>query len=151
MAADRPTLIGLGEVLWDLLPEGKQFGGAPANFAYHAKAMGADAHVVSAVGDDKLGREILGRLDGLGVDRQFVAVDAEHSTGTVSVELDEHGKPPTRFASARSPSVRRSRGLRSAGSSKRRATAACGSSTSISASTTSTPESSPRASGGPTC
>lgn len=90
---EQPTIIGLGEVLWDLLPEGKQFGGAPANFAYHAKAMGADAHVVSAVGDDELGREILGRLDGLGVHRRLVAVDAEHPTGTVSVELDAHGKP----------------------------------------------------------
>jgi len=89
----RPTIVGLGEVLWDLLPEGKQFGGAPANFAYHAKAMGADAHVVSAVGDDELGREILGRLDRLGLGRDCVAVDAEHPTGTVSVALDEHGKP----------------------------------------------------------
>jgi len=88
-----PTLIGLGEVLWDLLPKGKQFGGAPANFAYHAKVLGTDAHVVSAVGDDELGREILARLDRLGLGRELVAVDAGHCTGTVSVELDEHGKP----------------------------------------------------------
>ena len=46
------VVVGLGEVLWDLLPSGKQFGGAPANFAYHAKAFGAKAHVVSCVGDD---------------------------------------------------------------------------------------------------
>ncbi len=90
---EQPTIIGLGEVLWDLLPDGKQFGGAPANFAYHAKAMGAQAYVVSAVGSDDLGREILDALDRLEVDRRFVAVDAEHPTGTVSVELDAQGQP----------------------------------------------------------
>lgn len=88
----KPLVIGLGEVLWDLLPDGKQLGGAPANFAYHAKALGADAHVVSSVGDDALGGEILARLDWLGVQRQFVSVDHKHPTGTVSVELDGQGK-----------------------------------------------------------
>jgi len=89
----RPVVIGLGEVLWDMLPSGKQFGGAPANFAYHAKAQGAEAFVVSAVGDDDLGREILERIERLELDPQYVAVDAEHPTGTVSVELDADGKP----------------------------------------------------------
>ncbi len=89
----RPVVIGLGEVLWDMLPDGKQFGGAPANFAYHAKALGADAHVVSCVGDDDLGREILDRLDGLQLSRDDVALTDRHPTGTVSVELDADGKP----------------------------------------------------------
>jgi len=90
---DNPLVIGLGEVLWDLLPGGKQFGGAPANFAYHAGVLGAEAYVVSSVGDDDLGREILCHLDGLGLSREFVAVDCEHSTGTVSVEVDARGRP----------------------------------------------------------
>jgi len=90
---ERPLVIGLGEVLWDLLPEGKQFGGAPTNFAYHAKQFGADARVVSCVGDDDLGREILERLDRLGLDRQFVAVDPHRPTGTVSIAVDGDGKP----------------------------------------------------------
>jgi len=89
----RPVVIGLGEVLWDMLPDGKQFGGAPANFAYHAKALGADSHVVSCVGDDDLGREILDRLDGLQLSRDDVALTNLHPTGTVSVELDADGKP----------------------------------------------------------
>ena len=89
----RPVVIGLGEVLWDMLPDGKQFGGAPANFAYHAKALGADAHVVSCVGDDDLGREILDRLDGLQLSHDDVALTDLHPTGTVSVELDADGKP----------------------------------------------------------
>lgn len=88
-----PLIIGVGEVLWDLLATGRQVGGAPANFAYHASCLGADAHVVSAVGDDPLGRQILARLDELGIARQQVAIDGQHPTGTVSVALDGQGKP----------------------------------------------------------
>ncbi|HYW80282.1 MAG TPA: carbohydrate kinase [Thermoguttaceae bacterium] len=89
----RPVVVGLGEVLWDMLPDGKQFGGAPANFAYHAQALGADANVVSCVGDDDLGSEILDRLDGLQLSHDDVARTDQHPTGTVSVELDADGKP----------------------------------------------------------
>lgn len=88
-----PVCVGLGEVLWDLMPDGKQLGGAPANFAYHAAALGARGGVASCVGDDPFGREILLRLDELGLDRSAVAVDGEHPTGTVSVELNEQGEP----------------------------------------------------------
>ena len=88
-----PLVIGLGEILWDLLPAGKQLGGAPANFAYHANALGARGAVVSRVGDDALGREVLDRLDALGVDRSAVSVDAQRPTGTVDVRLDAAGVP----------------------------------------------------------
>jgi fructokinase len=87
------VVAGLGEILWDLLPGGRQLGGAPANFAYHAKAQGADAWVVSRVGDDELGREIVARVDGLALHRDCLTVDTEHPTGTVSVELDGAGVP----------------------------------------------------------
>ncbi len=93
MQDEKPVVVGLGEVLWDMLPGGKRFGGAPANFAYHAKALGGAAYVVSCVGADAAGEEILAELDRLGLSRQFVAVDAEHATGTVSVALDAAGKP----------------------------------------------------------
>lgn len=86
------TLAGLGEILWDILPAGKQLGGAPANFAYHAQALGAKGVVVSCVGDDELGKEILSQLGGLGLDCRFIAVDKAHPTGTVTVKLDENGK-----------------------------------------------------------
>ena len=56
-------VVGMGEVLWDILPEGKKIGGAPANFAYHISQFGLDSCVVSAVGDDKLGYEILDNFD----------------------------------------------------------------------------------------
>jgi len=71
----RFRLIGLGEVLWDLLPGGRQLGGAPANFAYHAAALGAEAQVISRVGHDALGRELLQRLDALGVPTGCIEVD----------------------------------------------------------------------------
>src|SRR5687768_3376707 len=89
----RPLIVGIGEILWDMLPGGRQLGGAPANFAYRAKVLGADACVVSRVGDDELGREILHRLDALGVNRDFVEVDGDHPTGTVDVRLDGNGVP----------------------------------------------------------
>ena len=88
-----PLLIGIGEILWDLLPGGKQLGGAPANFAYHASALGGRGIPVSRVGDDALGREILDRVEKLGLERRFIGVDPEHATGTVEVRLDARGVP----------------------------------------------------------
>jgi fructokinase len=85
-------IVGLGEVLWDMLPAGQQLGGAPANFTCHARALGADATLISRVGHDDLGREIIARLDALGVNTGSIAMDARHPTGTVSIELDA-GQP----------------------------------------------------------
>ena len=86
---DRFIAVGLGEVLWDMLPEGKKLGGAPTNFAYHAHCLGAQGWLVSCVGRDALGDEILGCVDALGLERGFVSVDDDHPTGTVTVELDK--------------------------------------------------------------
>ena len=88
----RPTVIGLGEVLWDLLPNGTQLGGAPANFAYHAHALGAVAYPISRVGKDAPGDELLQRLDALGLPTKCIQVDHEAPTGTVSVELMAGGQ-----------------------------------------------------------
>ena len=77
--------VGLGEILWDMLPQGKQLGGAPANFAYHTQQLGARATVISAVGNDELGREINRIIDA----RQLgncIALSTK-PTGTVSVSL----------------------------------------------------------------
>ena len=93
MTSPRPLILALGEILWDLLPSGRHLGGAPANFAYHAAQLGARAVTVSAVGDDELGREILGRVRGLGLDASGIAVDARHPTGTVTVALEGGGQP----------------------------------------------------------
>jgi len=85
--------VGVGEILWDLLPAGKQLGGAPANFAYHAHALRAEARVVSRVGADPLGREILDRLRTLGLPTDGITADPSAPTGTVSVALDARGTP----------------------------------------------------------
>jgi len=82
-----PIVVGIGELLWDMLPEGRRLGGAPANFAYHAAAQGAEAYVVSAVGDDPDGKDILAELGQKSLDSRYVSVAPEHPTGTVSVEL----------------------------------------------------------------
>ncbi len=86
-------VIGIGEVLWDMLPAGAQLGGAPANFAYHAHAMGAAASVISRVGNDPLGRDICTRLSALGLPVQTLQIDDKLPTGTVDVTLDENGVP----------------------------------------------------------
>lgn len=89
----KPHLVGIGELLWDLLPAGRQLGGAPANFACHARALGAASHLISRVGDDPLGRAALARLDQLGVDTSAVEIDPGRPTGTVSVALEADGQP----------------------------------------------------------
>jgi len=93
MTGGKHTVFGLGEILWDLFPEGKQLGGAPANFAYHAHSLGADSLVISRVGRDAPGDEILDRLKALALDGTHIQRDEEHATGMVTVELDDAGKP----------------------------------------------------------
>lgn len=86
-------VLAVGEILWDLLPSGKQLGGAPTNFAYHAHALGAEVRIVSRVGKDPLGLEILARLAALGLPIEGVGVDAGAPTGTVSVDVQADGQP----------------------------------------------------------
>ena len=84
-------ILGIGEVLWDILPSGRQLGGAPANFTWHAHALGGVARMVSRVGDDALGHEIMARWQKLGLPVETLSVDAEAPTGTVSVALGVAG------------------------------------------------------------
>ena len=84
-------IVGLGEALWDCLPEGRKLGGAPANFAYHVSQFGYDAYAVSAVGTDDLGRETLAEFDAKGLKYEMPQVS--FPTGTVQVTLDESGIP----------------------------------------------------------
>jgi len=86
-------IAGLGEILWDILPDGRQLGGAPTNFAYHAGCLGSTATIVSAVGTDTLGEDIVRRLDVLGVERDYLAVSSRYPTGTVTVTLGTAGQP----------------------------------------------------------
>lgn len=84
-------VVGIGEALWDMLPEGRQIGGAPANFAYHVSQFGLEGIAVSAIGDDRLGRELVRAFERHGVNSHLDIVP--YPTGTVQVELDAAGVP----------------------------------------------------------
>jgi fructokinase len=86
-------VVGIGELLWDVLPGGKQLGGAPSNFAYISSLFGNRAVVASRIGDDDLGREAVARLSSLGVDASHIQVDERRPTGTVKVTVDDNGVP----------------------------------------------------------
>ena len=85
------NIIGLGEILWDMLPSGKVLGGAPANFAYHVSQFGLNGYAISAIGNDLLGKEILNSL----AEKQlnFLIENVDFPTGIVQVTLDEKGVP----------------------------------------------------------
>ncbi len=88
----KDIIVGLGEILWDILPEGKVLGGAPANFAYHTSQFGYKGYAVSAIGDDLLGKEIISNLqekEGL----NYLIETTQYPTGTVQVTLDKAGIP----------------------------------------------------------
>lgn len=92
MQTHTQKVAALGEVLWDMLPEGRRLGGAPANFACHVAQFGLDACLVSAVGDDEPGHAALSELGRRGLDR-YIAVVPDRPTGTVGVQLDAAGIP----------------------------------------------------------
>lgn len=91
-------ILGLGEVLWDVFPDGPRFGGAPANFACHAAAFGEDVAMVSCVGHDELGEDALEFLKERGVDTAGVGRSGNLPTGTVQVHLDENNAPSYEIA-----------------------------------------------------
>lgn len=84
-------VAGIGEVLWDQLPQGDVLGGAPANVAYHAGQLGAESYIISAVGIDKLGDEIISRLTEKNIN--LLIRRTAYPTGTVRVTLDDQGVP----------------------------------------------------------
>ena len=87
------TIVGLGELLWDLFPSGKQLGGAPANFAYISSLLGDHGIVASRIGEDALGEEAKQRFQQLRLPTDFLQSDSFHPTGTVKVLLDATGQP----------------------------------------------------------
>ena len=84
-------IVGIGDALWDCLPEGRKLGGAPANFAYYMTQFGFDSLAVSAVGDDPLGREIKDTFDRIGLKHSLEV--SQYPTGTVAINLDQNGIP----------------------------------------------------------
>ena len=96
----KKRVVGLGEVLWDVLPGGACLGGAPANFAYITTLMGDQGIVASRVGEDSRGVEALRRMQELGLDIDHVQTDRQHPTGVVNVKLDADGVAQYEFAHA---------------------------------------------------
>lgn len=84
-------IVGLGEALWDMLPDGKKLGGAPANFAYHAGQFGLNTLAVSALGEDKLADETIEAIEKRNL--KYLMPRVPYPTGTVQVILDEAGIP----------------------------------------------------------
>lgn len=89
----RPSLLSLGEIVWDVYPDKRLLGGAPFNLAAHAARLGFDAKLISAVGDDDLGREALSAAQILGVDTSLTRIHPTLPTGIVDVTLDAHAQP----------------------------------------------------------
>ena len=81
----------MGEALWDVLPEGKKIGGAPANFAYHVSQFGLPSCAISAIGDDSLGKELIENFVEKGLN--FSLAEVPYPTGTMQVEIDQAGIP----------------------------------------------------------
>lgn len=99
MSPDRDqTILSIGEIVWDLFPEGPLLGGAPLNFAAQARALGANAQMISRVGQDPLGARVLEVFAGLQLDAGTVQRDAVHETGVVTVTVSTTGEPSYRIA-----------------------------------------------------
>lgn len=88
----KPLVAGIGELLWDVFPSGKKVGGAPCNFAFHAMQAGCESVVISAVGNDKQGDELLTALESLKINSEFIQRNS-FPTGAVTVSLGEKGQP----------------------------------------------------------
>lgn len=91
------VVVGLGELLWDIFPQGKQLGGAPANFAYMAALLGNRGIVASRVGSDRLGQEAIWQLKSSGLDTSYVQIDEGHETGTALLKVDLKGQAEYKF------------------------------------------------------
>jgi fructokinase len=89
---EEPVIAGIGEILWDVLPSGKQLGGAPCNFAFHAMQAGCKSYVISATGKDESGIELKQMLHRLDISTRYVQ-ENEFPTSTVTVELNKTGHP----------------------------------------------------------
>jgi fructokinase len=94
------TVVGLGELLWDVFPDRKELGGAPANFAYMTSLLGDEGVVASRVGRDRLGNAAARRLARLGLSQEWLQLDTQHPTGTVKVDISDDNQPKFEIAEA---------------------------------------------------
>ena len=85
-------IVAFGEIVWDILPNGKVLGGTPSNLVFRSNSFGEEGHLLSRVGDDELGAEALEHLKTLGISDENVQIDTEFPTGEVHVTFDENGE-----------------------------------------------------------
>lgn len=90
---NQPEIICIGEVLWDSMPEGLFLGGAPFNVACHLHMLGKPVKMISRIGDDELGNQVLRRLKMKNMSAEFIQIDSEHPTGIVNVNLEAVDNP----------------------------------------------------------
>lgn len=93
MTSSLKTICCFGEMLWDVYPEGKKLGGAPFNVAAHLNKLGSNSQVISRVGSDALGDELINAVKQQGLDSKYIQIDAKYHTGRVNVSLDQQGLP----------------------------------------------------------
>ncbi|WP_116788273.1 carbohydrate kinase family protein [Flavobacterium psychrotrophum] len=89
---NKPSVFCYGEVLWDIFPEGARAGGAPFNVAYNLMRMGVDAHMISRIGEDKLGADLMNQVADWNISTQDSQIDPNYPTGTVIAHIDEHNE-----------------------------------------------------------
>ena len=87
------NIAAIGEILWDNFPNGKELGGAPTNFAIISKYLGNNAFVISSVGDDVLGEEIIEKLKFIGINTDLLQINSDYKTGEVNITIDNNGNP----------------------------------------------------------
>lgn len=92
MNNNKSYTVCFGEVLWDIFPAGSRAGGAPFNVAYNLDKMGVEVHMISKVGNDKLGNELLNQIQNWNISTDFIQIDNEKPTGTVIANFDEYGE-----------------------------------------------------------
>ena len=88
-----PKAVTIGEILWDIFKDAKYLGGAPFNFSYFAGILGAESRIISRIGDDDLGKEILSILNKKGINSQHIQIDPFHPTGKVLVDTSQPNSP----------------------------------------------------------
>lgn len=86
------SVVCFGEILWDNLPDGKRPGGAPMNVAYHLHKLGLQSHLISSIGNDQAGKELVDFLDGIGVDTKWIQTDVNHDTSQVLASINEENE-----------------------------------------------------------
>lgn len=91
--SEHPKIFSIGEVLWDLQPKGRTLGGTVANFSYFCRVLGCDVTLVSRVGEDEDGHELVSAIEERGLGTEHIQYDPHYPTGTVDVEVDADGEP----------------------------------------------------------